>query len=99
MAMSIEKFQEQGGRLKTDDLDFERFRTEPEVELTLASWPVAAGVDPLQVQERVLGHVEALRSGPHRALDQRLQDDGVGRALRDQADHEAHPLAAKACGI
>lgn len=29
MPMSIEKFQEQGGRLKTDDLDFERFRSEP----------------------------------------------------------------------
>ena len=25
----IEKFQEQGGRLKTDDIDFESFRTEP----------------------------------------------------------------------
>ncbi|MBP9144679.1 MAG: peptidylprolyl isomerase [Thermoanaerobaculia bacterium] len=46
----------------------ERFRTEPEVELTLASWPVAAGVDPLQVQERVLGHVEALRSRRDREL-------------------------------
>ena len=29
MAITIEKFQEQGGRIKTDDLDFERFRTEP----------------------------------------------------------------------
>jgi hypothetical protein len=29
MAMSIEKFQEQGGRLKTDDLDFETFRSQP----------------------------------------------------------------------
>ncbi len=29
MAISIEKFQEQGGRLKTDDLDFDRFRDEP----------------------------------------------------------------------
>jgi hypothetical protein len=29
MAISIEKFQEQGGRLKTDDIDFESFRTAP----------------------------------------------------------------------
>ena len=29
MPMSIEKFQEQGGRLKTDDLDFEQFRAQP----------------------------------------------------------------------
>jgi hypothetical protein len=29
MATTIEKFQEQGGRLKTDDLDFDRFLTEP----------------------------------------------------------------------
>jgi len=29
MPMSIEKFQEQGGRLRTDDLDFELFRTQP----------------------------------------------------------------------
>ncbi|MEI8240046.1 MAG: ferritin-like domain-containing protein [Actinomycetota bacterium] len=29
MPISIEKFQEQGGRLKTDDLDFEAFRREP----------------------------------------------------------------------
>lgn len=29
MAISIEKFQEQGGRLKTDDIDFEAFRREP----------------------------------------------------------------------
>jgi hypothetical protein len=29
MAISIEKFQEQGGKLKTDDIDFERFRAEP----------------------------------------------------------------------
>ncbi len=29
MAISIEKFQEQGGRLKTDDIDFESFRTNP----------------------------------------------------------------------
>ena len=29
MAISIEKFQEQGGRLQTDDLDFESFRTNP----------------------------------------------------------------------
>lgn len=29
MAISIEKFQEQGGRLKTDDLDFDSFRREP----------------------------------------------------------------------
>ncbi|MBK8332048.1 MAG: ferritin-like domain-containing protein [Acidimicrobiaceae bacterium] len=29
MAIPIEKFQEQGGRLKTDDLDFEAFRRQP----------------------------------------------------------------------
>jgi hypothetical protein len=29
MPIAIEKFQEQGGRLKTDDLDFEAFRTQP----------------------------------------------------------------------
>ncbi|MBI4883463.1 MAG: ferritin-like domain-containing protein [Actinobacteria bacterium] len=29
MAISIEKFQEQGGRLRTDDLDFESFRRNP----------------------------------------------------------------------
>ena len=29
MAITIEKFQEQGGRLKTDDIDFESFRTNP----------------------------------------------------------------------
>lgn len=29
MPMSIEKFQEQGGRLKTDDLNFEQFRAQP----------------------------------------------------------------------
>jgi len=29
MAISIEKFQEQGGRVQTDDLDFESFRTSP----------------------------------------------------------------------
>ena len=29
MAISIEKFQEQGGRVQTDDLDFELFRTNP----------------------------------------------------------------------
>jgi hypothetical protein len=29
MAFPIEKFQEQGGRLKTDDLDFDLFRTQP----------------------------------------------------------------------
>ena len=29
MAISIEKFQEQGGRVQTDDLDFESFRTNP----------------------------------------------------------------------
>jgi hypothetical protein len=29
MAISIERFQEQGGRLKTDDIDFESFRTNP----------------------------------------------------------------------
>ena len=29
MPIAIEKFQEQGGRLKTDDLDFESFRTQP----------------------------------------------------------------------
>lgn len=29
MAISIEKFQEQGGRLKTDDIDFYSFRREP----------------------------------------------------------------------
>jgi hypothetical protein len=29
MAISIEKFQEQGGRLKTDDIDFESFRANP----------------------------------------------------------------------
>ena len=29
MAISIEKFQEQGGRLKTNDLDFESFRRQP----------------------------------------------------------------------
>jgi len=29
MTIPIEKFQEQGGRLKTDDLDFERFRVDP----------------------------------------------------------------------
>lgn len=29
MAISIEKFQEQGGRLKTDDIDFDSFRREP----------------------------------------------------------------------
>ena len=29
MATSIEKFQEQGGRAQTDDLDFESFRTDP----------------------------------------------------------------------
>ena len=29
MAISIEKFQEHGGRLKTDDLDFEAFQREP----------------------------------------------------------------------
>jgi hypothetical protein len=29
MAMTIEKFQEQGGRLRTDDLDFEAFRRTP----------------------------------------------------------------------
>ena len=29
MPMTIEKFQEQGGRLKTDDLDFEQFRSQP----------------------------------------------------------------------
>ena len=29
MRIPIEKFQEQGGRLKTDDLDFESFRTQP----------------------------------------------------------------------
>ena len=29
MAIPIEKFQEQGGRLKTDDLDFEQFRANP----------------------------------------------------------------------
>lgn len=39
----------------------DRFRTEPEVELTVATWPVAAGVDPLQVQARVVAHFGALR--------------------------------------
>lgn len=29
MAIPIEKFQEQGGRVQTDDLDFEAFRTDP----------------------------------------------------------------------
>lgn len=29
MALTIEKFQEHGGRLKTDDLDFDAFRTRP----------------------------------------------------------------------
>ena len=29
MAISIQKFEEQGGRLKTDDIDFESFRTQP----------------------------------------------------------------------
>jgi hypothetical protein len=29
MAISIEKFQEQGGRLKTDDIDFDSFRRDP----------------------------------------------------------------------
>ena len=29
MAISIQKFEEQGGRLKTDDIDFESFRTSP----------------------------------------------------------------------
>ncbi len=29
MAISIQKFEEQGGRLKTDDIDFETFRTSP----------------------------------------------------------------------
>ena len=29
MALTIEKFQEQGGRLKTDDIDFDAFRAQP----------------------------------------------------------------------
>ena len=29
MAISIQKFEEQGGRLRTDDIDFEAFRAQP----------------------------------------------------------------------
>src|SRR3954470_1828249 len=29
MGISIQKFEEQGGRLRTDDIDFEAFRTQP----------------------------------------------------------------------
>lgn len=49
----------------------ERFRTEPEVELTLASWPVGVGVDPLSVRARVLASVEELGARRDRELDGR----------------------------
>lgn len=56
MTVSIEKFQEQGGRLKTDDIDFEAFRRQP---LHPDSYLFGAG-DGAQLVAKVEDRIDAL---------------------------------------